>query len=818
MRLRLALGLALVTLPAYASADVLRPTLGQPLTEVSHAVAVSIADGVAIYKVRRVFANAGARADEAALEIDLPPGAAATGLRIRARDRWYDGELMEREKAAAMYRELTGMGTYEPKDPALLQWVWADKLYLQVFPVLPGATSTVEYTLTVPTAYEGGQIFLSYPRLAAAAGATTAKLATPIITIHPTWGNATTRIVVDGQRVTPDAPVVLATPIAPAWLDQVGGDAGASYVASEVTVPEVATTKGTFAEAKVTLDISHTYKSDLRVVLLTPAGEKVDVFGGDAGGVADGSGNDIKATFPVKLPARTRGAGTWRLVVSDHVARDAGTVNEWTLALGTGKTPYAIKAADTPVFVPDAPESENDAGLASIVVAPPAIDVAEVRLGKVVASDAHAFSRLEIDAAPELRPLPKKAQVVFAIDGSHSAGPAGIAAQLAIVRAYFAHVPDAEVEVVVYRRTAKRVFGSFVAGKDVAAKLAAAEKLGAFIPGNGSALDDGARLATAALAGRKGPLRVVITTDKLLRSSFTNALALAGLGKLPASAVVHVVAPKLDDGEDAAVTLVRDDTDSLAKIAAAHRGIYASLGGLPAKTDKPVIDAALGLVRPIRVDHFAIAGIEVAGAPETLEEGDGIREVRAVTKAKASNRVVLTGKIWGDAYRKEVAVDAAFSRAAAAFVFSEDDHTELSEAEMMKVALMGRAVSPVTSYLAIEPGVRPSTIGIPLEGRGGTGSGFGAGGGAGYLRGGEIRTKPDLMALVADRAKACVAKHKPAADWNVTVEVETTKDEVVDVATTSKLPIAACLVEAVWAVRLDSRWNLEREEFTLDFR
>jgi hypothetical protein len=291
-------------------------------------------------------------------------------------------------------------------------------------------------------------------------------------------------------------------------------------------------------------------------------------------------------------------------------------------------------------------------------------------------------------------------------------------------------------------------------------------------------------------------------------------MALAGLATLPASAVVHVVAPALDGDE---VTLTRDDTDSLAKIASAHRGIFAGLSGLPAKTDKPLVDAVLGLVRPIRIDGFEITGIEADNVPETLEEGDGIREVRAVTRAKASNRVVLTGKIWGDAYRKEVAVDAAFSRAAAAFVFSEDDHGELSNAEMMKVAMMGRAVSPVTSYLAIEPGVRPSTAGIPLELRGRSGSGFGAGGGSGYVRDGSFRRKPDLMALVADAAKACVAKHKPATGWTVTIDVETTKDEVVDVATTSKLPIAPCLVEAVWAVRLDAQWDLEREEFTLEF-
>ena len=41
-----------------AHADVLHATRGQALAEVAHTVDVRIDDGVAIYKVRRVFANA----------------------------------------------------------------------------------------------------------------------------------------------------------------------------------------------------------------------------------------------------------------------------------------------------------------------------------------------------------------------------------------------------------------------------------------------------------------------------------------------------------------------------------------------------------------------------------------------------------------------------------------------------------------------------------------------------------------------------------------------------------------------------------------
>ena len=114
---------ALAAATGIARADELTATLEQPIVEVSHTVDIRIADGVATYKVRRQFANRGKRADEASLSIDLPYGAAATGLRIRARERWYDGELMEREKAAKLYQELTGFGPAQPKDPALLQWM-----------------------------------------------------------------------------------------------------------------------------------------------------------------------------------------------------------------------------------------------------------------------------------------------------------------------------------------------------------------------------------------------------------------------------------------------------------------------------------------------------------------------------------------------------------------------------------------------------------------------------------------------------------------------------------------------------------------------
>jgi subtilisin-like proprotein convertase family protein len=798
----------LVLCCATAHADELEATREQPLFEVSHTVDVRITNGVATYKVRRQFANPGKIADEASLSIDLPYGAAATGLRIRAHDVWYDGELMERERAAQLYHALTGLGAYKPKDPALLQWMWADKLHLQVFPVMPGQISTVEYTLTVPTRYTNGRYWLSYPRVdaAASAGATTGdgkalRLATPIITIHPTWGDALTPITIDGRRVAADTPVVLDPPIREPWVDVVQAESHASYVASTIEVPASSHTQRPFKTAKLVIDINHTYRSDLRVDLVTPQQKHVAIFEGTGGGA-----NDVKGTFTATLPEDTTGAGTWRLVVSDHAALDTGTLNAWSLALGEGNDATLVAATDTPVFVPDAPESSSDAGVASISIVPPVIDTWTARLGRVVASNAHSFSRLEVDVAPQLRPIPKHAQLVFVLDASWSMGEAGLAAELDIVRAYLAHVPEAEIELVAYRRHAKRVFDKFVPARDFDSALAATK----IARGNGSALDDGAKLAAAALADRTGPRRVILVTDQLLRTTLSDTAMLTSLSRLSKDTIVHVVVPHLDNDDRA--RLERDDTARLAPLANNHHGIFTDLYGFPIHTLKDMVPVVLELVRPTRIDNLVVSGIKVED--KLIHEGDGLRIM--LDGQSAAKSVVLTGKVWSDPVRRDVSVSDAFSAQTAAFVFGSDEHQDLTEDEQMKVAMMGRAVSPVTSYVAFEPGTRPSSIGLEYTSGLGLASGYGAGGGG--LHGSGVRLPPDLRHLVD--VEACVRSVKPAAGWRVALTVETTKDEVVDVNLAGGAgAMATCLAEAVWSLRLDEKtFSLDSETFDLVFQ
>lgn len=795
----------LAPLAPHTSADTLHATRRMPMFEASHTVDIAIKDGVATYTVRRMFSNPGTMADQVELRIDLPYGAAATGLRIRANDRWYDGVLLEATKAEALYREMTGFGSALAKDPALLAWMWADKLSLQVFPVMPGTVSTVEYTLTVPTRYEHGRYFVSYPRteVPAELGDGDLALATPVITVRPAWGDARTPIVVDGKRVARDTPVVLTPPAREPWADAVSATNDASYVASKIEIASSDPANRVFATAKVELQLVHTYKSDLAVALVTPGGDSIPLHE-----QTGGSDNDLRGSYTAQLPPNTTAAGTWRLVVSDHAALDTGSLDAWSIAFGEGKTALRESATDTPIFVPDAPEDASDAGVASISVAPPPITTWQARLGRAVASDAHAFSRVEVDVAPQLAPLPRKAQVVFAVDASHSVGPEGVAHQLDVIRAYVAHVPDAEVEIVAYRRHATRVFGRFVAVSDLGDALAVAKARGAFAPGNGSALDEGARAAVAALADRKGPRRIVLMTDEKTRTALTPVIAQAALARLPGDAVVHVVVP----GEPTdRPTLERRDDAPLAPLATRHHGIFVDL--TPASTFKALVPVALELVRPTRIEKVTVPGHTLDST--TLREGDGLRLVRATTGAGAPTTLALSGTVWSDPITKTIAATPTFSMQTAAFVFGGDEHHQLSNQEQYTLAMFGKAVSPVTSYVAWEPGTRPSTDGFLETGLGMLGAGSGGTYGLG-IGGGPGRIVPDFRRLID--VASCVAAVQPAGPWSVTLDIETTLHEIVDVSAASpKDPMTTCLTENVWSLSLEpSAFPLPRESFHVE--
>lgn len=169
MRSALSIAIAglLVSLSGAASADTFHATRSNQLVERSHTIHLTWHRGYADLVVTRTAFNGGERHDQATYFIDLPDGAVATRLRtmaeVNGEPRWYEGQLLEAELAAARYRELTGIGGYYPKDPALLSWRSQDRLALQVFPCPPSENKTVEYTLRIPTIYEEGRERLQLP-------------------------------------------------------------------------------------------------------------------------------------------------------------------------------------------------------------------------------------------------------------------------------------------------------------------------------------------------------------------------------------------------------------------------------------------------------------------------------------------------------------------------------------------------------------------------------------------------------------------------------------------------------------------------------
>jgi serine protease len=79
------------------------------------------------------------------------------------------------------------------------------------------------------------------------------------------------------------------------------------------------------ASTPVAVDISHTWKGDLKVDLVAPDGS-VYVLSNYAGGSAD----DIKQTFNVNLSSEAIN-GTWKLRVNDKASGDTGRINRWSI-------------------------------------------------------------------------------------------------------------------------------------------------------------------------------------------------------------------------------------------------------------------------------------------------------------------------------------------------------------------------------------------------------------------------------------------------------------------------------------------------------
>ncbi|HVY30333.1 MAG TPA: VIT domain-containing protein [Polyangiaceae bacterium] len=99
-----------------------------------HHVRAVVRDSVAQTEVEEVFQNDGDRVLEGRYVFPLPPDASITGLTLFVNDKPVDGELVEKKRAAAIFKGIVE-DTVRPRDPALLEWVKGSQFSLKVFPL-----------------------------------------------------------------------------------------------------------------------------------------------------------------------------------------------------------------------------------------------------------------------------------------------------------------------------------------------------------------------------------------------------------------------------------------------------------------------------------------------------------------------------------------------------------------------------------------------------------------------------------------------------------------------------------------------------------
>lgn len=99
-----------------------------------HHVRAVVRDGVAQTEVEEVFKNDTGQVLEGRYVFPLPADATISGLSLFVNDKPVDGELVEKKRAAAIFKGIVE-DTVRPRDPALLEWVKGSEFSLKVFPL-----------------------------------------------------------------------------------------------------------------------------------------------------------------------------------------------------------------------------------------------------------------------------------------------------------------------------------------------------------------------------------------------------------------------------------------------------------------------------------------------------------------------------------------------------------------------------------------------------------------------------------------------------------------------------------------------------------
>ncbi len=146
--------------------DVARPILPRPgpprfapIVIARHAVAVKIDDGVATTTIRQTFRNPNQVQLEGTYFFPLPEDAAIAGFSLSMGGKMVPGEVLEREKAAGIYRSIVARAL----DPALLEYVGRRLFQAKIFPIPALGTTDIELSYSETLTRSGSLVEYRYP-------------------------------------------------------------------------------------------------------------------------------------------------------------------------------------------------------------------------------------------------------------------------------------------------------------------------------------------------------------------------------------------------------------------------------------------------------------------------------------------------------------------------------------------------------------------------------------------------------------------------------------------------------------------------------
>lgn len=130
-----------------------------PLAIKRQRVDIQIKDGAASVKIEQVFLNSTSRDLEAVYVFPLPENAAISDFAMYMNGKRVSGELMDKDKAAGIYRELVRRS----KDPALLEHMSGNLFRASVYPVPKNGEQRIELAYSQTIAFDAGLYRFVYP-------------------------------------------------------------------------------------------------------------------------------------------------------------------------------------------------------------------------------------------------------------------------------------------------------------------------------------------------------------------------------------------------------------------------------------------------------------------------------------------------------------------------------------------------------------------------------------------------------------------------------------------------------------------------------